>query len=50
MMTTKFTSVMVIRFAEGRLPAKPLNEAQKHYLEILGLSENICTIPVISDG
>ncbi len=50
MMTTKFVSVMVIRLTAGRFLAKPLNVVQKHYLQILGLSGDIFTVPVISDG
>jgi len=50
MMTTKFTSALVIRTTRGRLLNRPLTPAQKHYLEILNVSEDIFTNPVIFDG
>src|SRR5208283_1829699 len=39
MMTTKFVSVIVIRTAERRFLAEPLDPVQERYLRILGLSE-----------
>ena len=38
MMTTKFVSVIVIRTAERRFLAEPLDPIQERYLQILGLS------------
>jgi hypothetical protein len=37
MMTTKFPSVIVIQGETGRFLARPLDEIQVRYLEILGL-------------
>jgi len=48
MMTTKFVSVIVIRTAERRFLAEPLDPIQERYLQILGLSEAIFTNPAVS--
>jgi transposase len=45
MMTTKFVSVIVIRTAEQRFLAEPLDPAQERYLQILGLSAAVFTNP-----
>jgi transposase len=45
MMTTKFVSVIVIRTAERRFLAEPLDPVQERYLNILGLSEAVFTDP-----
>jgi transposase len=45
MMTTKFVSVIVIRTAERRFLAEPLDPVQKRYLRVLGLSEAVFTNP-----
>ncbi len=53
MMTTKFVSVIVIRTAERRFLAEPLDPVQERYLNILGLSAAVFTDPsvkVIPDG
>jgi transposase len=53
MMTTKFVSVIVIRTAERRFLAEPLDSIQERYLQILGLSAEVFTNPsvrVIPDG
>jgi len=48
MMTTKFASVIVIRTAERRFLAEPLDPVQERYLEILGLSAAVFTDPAAS--
>jgi transposase len=48
MMSTKFVSVIVIRTAERRFLAEPLDPAQERYLQILGLSEAVFTNPSVS--
>jgi transposase len=48
MMTTKFVSVIVIRTAERRFLAEPLDQIQETYLQILGLSEAVFTNPSVS--
>lgn len=48
MMTTKFVSVIVIRTAERRFLAEPLDPIQERYLQILGLSEAVFTNPSVS--
>jgi transposase len=48
MMTTKFVSVIVIRAAERRFLAEPLNPIQQSYLQVLGLSETVFTNPSVS--
>jgi len=53
MMTTKFVSVIVLRTAERRFLAEPLDPVQERYLQILGLSAAVFTNPsvrVIPDG
>lgn len=45
MMTTKFPSVIVIQGETGRFLARPLDEIQERYLEILGLSATVFTDP-----
>jgi transposase len=45
MMTTKFVSVIVIRTAERRFLAEPLDPVQERYLRILGLSAAVFTDP-----
>jgi transposase len=53
MMTTKFVSVIVIRDAERRFLAEPLDPIQERYLQILGLSEAVftnLTVSVRPDG
>jgi transposase len=45
MMTTKFVSVIVMRTAERRFLAEPLDPVQERYLHILGLSEAVFTNP-----
>jgi transposase len=45
MMTTKFVSAIVIRTAEQRFLAEPLDPVQEQYLQILGLSEAVFTDP-----
>ena len=53
MMTTKFVSVIVIRTADRRFLAEPLDPVQERYLNILGLSAAVFTDPsvkVIPDG
>ena len=47
MMTTKFVSVIVIRDAERRFLAEPLDPAQERYLQILGLSAAVFTNPSV---
>jgi transposase len=47
-MTTKFPSVIVIRTAERRFLAEPLDPIQEKYLHILGLSEAVFTNPSVS--
>jgi transposase len=47
MMTTKFVSVIVIRTAERRFLAEPLDPVQERYLNILGLSEAVFTDPAL---
>jgi len=48
MMTTKFVSAIVIRTAERRFLAEPLDPVQERYLQILGLSEAVFTNPSVS--
>ena len=48
MTTTKFPSVIVIRTAERRFLAEPLDPIQARYLQILGLSEAVFTNPSVS--
>jgi len=48
MMTTKFVSAIVIRTAERRFLAEPLDQIQERYLQILGLSEAVFTNPSVS--
>ena len=48
MMTTKFVSVIVIRTAEKRFLAEPIDPVQERYLRILGLSEPVFTNPSVS--
>lgn len=48
MMTTKFVSVIVIRTAERRFLAEPLDPIQQSYLQILGLSEAVFTNASVS--
>jgi transposase len=48
MMTTKFVSVIVMRTAERRFLAEPLDPVQERYLHILGLSEAVFTNPSLS--
>jgi transposase len=48
MMTTKFVSVIVIRTAEQRFLAEPLDPVQEGYLRILGLSAAVFTNPSVS--
>ena len=48
MMTTKFVSAIVIRTAERRFLAEPLDPIQERYLSILGLSEAVFTDPFVS--
>jgi transposase len=45
MMTTNFSSVIVVRDAERRFLAEPLDPIQERYLEILGLSGAVFTDP-----
>jgi len=45
MMTTKFVSVIVLRTADRRFLAEPLDPIQEKYLGILGLSEAVFTNP-----
>lgn len=47
MMTTKFVSVIVIRTAERRFLAEPLDPVQERYLQILGLSATVFTSPSV---
>ena len=47
MMTTKFVSVIVIRTAERRFLAEPLDQIQESYLRILGLSAAVFTNPSV---
>ena len=47
MMTTKFVSVIVIRTAERRFLAEPLDPIQERYLQILGLSAAVFTNPSV---
>ena len=47
MMTTKFVSAIVIRTAERRFLAEPLDPIQVRYLQILGLSEAVFTDPAV---
>jgi hypothetical protein len=47
MMTTRFPSVIVIRTAERRFLAEPLDPIQERYLQILGLSEAVFTKPSV---
>jgi transposase len=50
MMTTMFVSALIIRTTRGRVLTKPLTPVQKHYLEILDVSEDVFAKPVISGG
>jgi transposase len=45
MMTTKFTSVMVITIGRHRQLAKPLKPFQKEYLKALGVTAEAFTVP-----
>ena len=45
MMTTKFTSVMVITIGKHRQLAKPLKPFQLEYLEALGVTADAFTVP-----
>jgi transposase len=47
MMTTRFPSVIVIRSAERRFLAEPLDPIQMRYLQILGLSEAVFSNPSV---
>jgi transposase len=47
MMTTKFVSVIVIRTAERRFLAEPLDPIQERYLQLLGLSAAVFTNPSV---
>jgi hypothetical protein len=45
MMTTKFTSVMVISIGNHRQLAKPLKSFQLAYLKALGVTAEAFTVP-----
>ena len=45
MMTTKFTSIMVITIGQHRQLAKPLKSFQKEYLTALGVTVDAFTVP-----
>ncbi|MDX2455856.1 IS1634 family transposase [Desulfosarcina sp.] len=45
MMTTKFTSVMVITIGQHRQLAKPLKSFQREYLNALGVTVDVFTVP-----
>lgn len=47
MMTTKFVSVIVLRTAERRFLAEPLDPVQERYLQVLGLSAAVFTDPYV---
>jgi hypothetical protein len=45
MMTTKFSSIMVVSIGNNRQLAKPLKAAQLEYLKALGVSVDAFTVP-----
>ena len=45
MMTTKFSSVMVIAIGNHRQLTKPLKEIHREYLNALGITSEIFTVP-----
>ena len=45
MMTTKFTSIMVITIGNHRQLAKPLKSFQLEYLKALGVTADVFTAP-----
>lgn len=45
MMTTKFTSIMIIKIGDERRFARPLTKVQRDYLKILELTEDVFLIP-----
>ena len=45
MMTTKCTSIMVIALGQHRQLAKPLKSFQREYLNALGVTADVFTVP-----